>query len=610
MAHRGDGRGACRAFGVLAFALAACGEPAPRTPANGAPVCADGSTPTSPSAETRPDEVEVQIALDAEVQPERALVARFTARGAVATATRALSLEAAPADVKVATAKDGKGELPSTVEAGNAGRTVIRFARTPTAPLEVTVRVRAEEPKASVRPVLGIDDDEARIPGEVIPLPEPLSPALVELSFVLGTLSRQNAQGGSTLSATKLYRDRASLAAVRNGYSVLVDGEVGTARFHTNEGDDHASWAGYTSFDPRWAFAETAGVRTGVDRYLGTRSSPIHGIVMVSDRRRELPFAMVPRASGLWISADIEAPWDATPLLRVAQHFAQRFVGGALWMGYRGGPREPEGWFWSEGVSRVVGRESLYQLGLVSYDDLAADLNAALAEGALSKLRAAKLDALVIAANSGGDDAIDARRMLAARGILWASGVDARMRSSSKGEKDLRSVMRAILAEAGKQGRDTWSVEELAKYVASVTTPAEEAAFRRTIIDGAPAGGDLPPGGAGTCHELLSRKLSRFELGFEWTAPPKPSDPTAPPPTHLGTVSVVKKDSAAERAGVAVGDRIDELKYVPGRGDVAAKLKVTRAGKAVAISYAPHGPEREGPMFVRKQGAKDETCAR
>ena len=60
--------------------------------------------------------------------------------------------------------------------------------------------------------------------------------------------------------------------------------------------------------------------------------------------------------------------------LRVAQHFAQRFVGGALWMGFRSGPREPEGWFWSEGVSRVVGRESLYQLGLVSYDDLAADL--------------------------------------------------------------------------------------------------------------------------------------------------------------------------------------------------------------------------------------------
>ncbi len=110
--------------------------------------------------------------------------------------------------------------------------------------------------------------------------------------------------------------------------------------------------------------------------------------------------------------------------------------------------------------------------------------------------------------------------------------------------------------------------------------------------------------------ELISRKLSRFELGFEWTPPPKPSDPTAPPPTHLGTVSVVKKDSAAERAGVAVGDRIDELKYTPGRGDIAAKLKVTRAGKAIALSFAPHGAEREGPMFVRKNGAKDETCVR
>lgn len=552
----------------------------------------------------------MEIHLDAEVEPERVLIARIVARGTVASSTRALSLEAAPTDVKIATATDGAGALPTSVEAGAAGRTVIKLSRTPASPLEITVRVHAQAPKPSVRPVLGVDENQARIPGEVIPLPEPLGPALVDLSFELGTLDRQKAQGGSTLSATKLFRDSASLGAVRNGYSVLVVGDVGTARFHTNEGDDHASWAGYTSFDPRWAFAETAGVRVGVDRYLGTRPSPQHGIVMVADRRRDLPFAMVPRFSGLWISADLDAPWDATPLLRVAQHFAQRFVGGALWIGYRSGPREAEGWFWSEGVSRVVGRESLYQLGLVSFDDIAADLNAALAEGTLSKLRAAKLDALVTAANASGDDAIDARRMLAARGILWASGIDARTRAGSKGQKDLRDVMRAILEEAGKQRRDAWSVEELSKYVASVSTAAEEAAFRRAIIDGAAPAADLPPGAAGACHELLQRKLSRFELGFEWTPAAKPSDPAAPPPTHLGVVASVKKGSAAERAGVTAGDRVDELKYTPGRGDIPAKLKVTRAGRTLSLSYAPHGEERDGPMFVRKKGAKDETCTR
>jgi len=560
--------------------------------------------------ETPATDAELEIRLDVELQPERVLAARILARGAAADAILSLALEVPPADVKIASAKDASGPLETRVEAAPDGRSVIRWSRKVRGPLEVVVRVRAGAPTPATRPTLGIDDNQARIPGEVIPLPEPLGEAIVDLRLELGQLDHREASGASTLAATNVYRGRVTLGAVRRSYAALVDGEIGTARFHSSDGDDHASWTGYTSFDPRWAFAETAGVRTGVDRYLGVRPGGQHGVVLVSDRRKDLPFAMVPRASGLWISADIDAPWDATPLLRVSQHFAQRLVGAGLWIGQRGGPREPEGWFWSEGVSRVVGRESLYQLGLLSYDDLAADLNAALAEVTLSKLRASRLEALVASANAGSEGAVDARRMLAARGILWATSVDARMRAASKGQKDLRDLMRAIVAEAGKQRRDTWSVEELRAFVSVTAGEAEGVSFSRAIVEGRPADSEVPAGASGTCHELLRRKLSRFELGFEWTPAPKPTDPSAPPATSLGIVTSVMLGSAAERAGVLAGDRIEEMKFTPGRVDVAAKLKLSRAGRTLDVAYAPHGEEREGPMFVRKKGAKDESCTR
>ena len=61
---------------------------------------------------------------------------------------------------------------------------------------------------------------------------------------------------------------------------------------------------------------------------------------------------------------------------------------------------------------------------------------------------------------------------------------------------------------------------------------------------------------------------------------------------------------------VRVGDTIVSLKHTPGRGDVPAKLDLLRDGKTLKLSYAPHGEEREGPTFVRKQGAKDESCVR
>ena len=57
-----------------------------------------------------------------------------------------------------------------------------------------------------------------------------------------------------------------------------------------------------------------------------------------------------------------------------------------------------------------------------------------------------------------------------------------------------------------------------------------------------------PRGAAGTCHELLKRKLSRFELA--------------------------------------------------------------RAGQTLKVSYAPRGEEREGSKLVRKKGVKDESCVR
>ena len=541
--------------------------------------------------------------------PERALVTTLRIAPARAPSVRALSLEAMPADVSVVRATDAAGPLPTSVEGSSASTSRVQLGRPARGALEIVVRVRASAPTAAMKPTLGVDDGQVRIPGEAIPLPEPLEAVPVDLRFELGQIDHHPASGGSTLSASNVFRGKVSLGAVRHGYALLVDGDLGTATFHTFEGDDFAAWAGYTAFDPRWMIAESAGVRGAVDRYLGAHPQGKHAILLVSDRRKSVPFALVPRAEGLWISADIEAPWDATPLLRVSQHFAQKLIGAGLWIGEREGPGEAAGWFWSEGVSRVVGRESVFQLGLIGFDDIAADLDAALAETALSSLRAAPLDELARVARGTGDQVVEARRMLAARGILWASGLDARLRAVNKGSKDLREPLRKILRDAAEASRSTMSIDELASAIGASAGAEERAAFERVVVRGAPPENDLPAGAAGTCHELKPRKVSRFELGFEWTPASKPTG-EPPPGAGLGAISAVTPSSAAERAGARVGDAIQSMTYTPGRVDVPVRLELVRAGKPVVVSFAPHGPTRDGKGFVRKKGAKDEACTR
>ena len=68
--------------------------------------------------------------------------------------------------------------------------------------------------------------------------------------------------------------------------------------------------------------------------------------------------------------------------------------------------------------------------------------------------------------------------------------------------------------------------------------------------------------------------------------------------------------SPAARTGLRVAGAIEGLEYVPGNGDVRARLTVRRGGKLVEISYLPHGEKREGARFVWEKGARDDSCAR
>src|SRR5690606_25192068 len=111
--------------------------------------------------------------------------------------------------------------------------------------------------------------------------------------------------------------------------------------------------------------------------------------------------------------------------------------------------------------------EVLFDLGAIGFDDLAAELDAAIAEVMLSPMGQRPLDEITLVARGSDERAAGARRVLVARGVLWASGLDARRRAATSGPRSLQEVARALFARAAATNTSTWSLTQLADEVAT-----------------------------------------------------------------------------------------------------------------------------------------------
>lgn len=347
----------------------------------------------------------------------------------------------------------------------------------------------------------------------------------------------------------------------------FLAGDVGHASYHAADGDDVAAWIGHTAFDPRWVSAETAAVRGAIDTWVGASraaDAPPTSLLFVATKRDAPPVTVGFATRGLVVSADRRAPWNAATRILVAQAMTRRYIGGLLAIG--DGER-----FWSDGFSRAIAGQVVFEAGTIDHGDRAAELNGLLAAIAFAE----EPDALATA-----------------RGALAATALDVALHRK---QSDLRGFVRGLLSNASSAQRTSLPHADFLRAVAA--TPAGEPAAQAldaTVVRGAES--ELPVDTLGRCYRLEKRQLVPFELGFTTSAD-----------QELAILSV-KAGSRAARSGLAVGDAVRDLQYTPGRSDVPVTLTLVRGGKARAVKFLPAGPARPGRVFERVPGIKDEAC--
>ncbi len=570
-------------FSVLS--LLGCSSQAARPPARVASLAP--AIERAPSATPPPDGVRIRI------RSHDATLGRVVVTVRLEGAARATSLAftpSHPAALEGLVVSDEAGAVPTTVSAVDGG-TRVDLARPPSGavtlgyevalsakPLDATARPDPTEPFA--------EPTELRVGGDDVLL-LPASSAPYDVTLDLGTGGGE-ARAASSFGLGTAERAHTTSDELRRAF--FVAGDLVTALLHADDGDDVASAVGYTSFDPRWVGAEIAGVRTGVDQALGLvpgspSSATPFSIQIVSKRHTAAPIALSRRARGLVISVDPGAAWTPEARIDVAQRLVQRFVGGRLWIGDRGD--EARGWFFSEGFSRALASQILFDMGMLTPADRAAEVDALLATIALSPLGHASLDAL---AKDGSPEAV---RVSAARGALAALELDLALRDHPQGSaRSLEAFTRELLRAAAEERVDAMP---LARFLDEVTRAAGSD-VGQNVASVLARGSDvvLPSGGLGRCYRWVSRDLAPFDLGLS---------------VENLTVKAVAPGSRAEAAGVAVGDHVVTLEYRDGSSRVPVRLTYERRGETRAVTYLPAGRSLSAHLFERVPGTTDEACA-
>lgn len=528
---------------ALVLLVSACGPAAP--PARTTSRTVERVLPSLPvpprSAPSKPA-APLRVEVTSHDKEENCLLVRLHFTGKLAGAT---ALAYRPIHAVKLSEPSAQDEIGS-VAIGHEGSTLLLPASGRT---ELHVQYTLRFPVSGEAGAPFSESIELHVAGEdLLALPEGKDERFdVELDLKTGNIV---AGGASSFGLGPARAFPARLEELRGGF--FIGGDVGTAEFHAGDGDDITAWIGHTAFDPRWIGAEVAATRAAVDHYVGRQhggNGPPLAFLIVPTKRDELPVVMMPRTRGFLVSVDRRAVWNAQARILVGQALAQRYLGGFVSLG----PRDAEAaGLWSDGFSRAVGREVVFEMGMIEASDRAAEVNQLLA---------------------GETFATDAKRRHAVRGALIATALGT----------SLQRFVRERMQEAAESKKDEMAPELFEKKIGHALLEAREV--------------PLPADLLGKCWRLDRKTLVPFELGFVTSAE-----------EELKVTSVVPR-SRAGAAGVRLGDVIEKIDYRPNQPDIAVKLAVRRGDKSISISFLPAGAGKPGRVFTRVPGIPDERCS-
>lgn len=306
------------------------------------------------------------------------------------------------------------------------------------------------------------------------------------------------------------------------------------------------------------------------------------------------------RGRGLLVSADVAKTWDAQARLAVATTLVRRWIGGRLRMRQRKDAPASAAWalWFHGGVSRFVARELLLELGLLTPDEYRAELDSIELMLATSPLRDRPLSELVARVDDPDPRvAVDARASLVARGVMYATWIDARLRASPSHET-IGELLGMVVALAVVDNVSELTLGQWLSHVRGFLWEDDPRAdFESVVVRGERP--KLRKGALGPCFRARSAKLRRFELGF-----------------FDGSVAGVRRAlmldprGPAAKAGVRADDEIVELSYDDGDATAEVSVTVTRGQADRTIRYRPAGPPLSGTRWMRVAGVSDERCVR